>query len=78
MVESTPSTATGTWNPKLGSVRNWALFRLPSSAALSSARVTLIGMRLMPGIVALPPDQPVLTSQQVTPPLLIRSFSRLP
>ena len=32
--------------PKFGSLRNSALFRLPSNAALSSARVALIGMRL--------------------------------
>ena len=73
-----PGTATGTSKPKLGSLLNWASFRLPSSAALSSARVALIGMRLMPSIVALPPDQPVLTSQHFTPPLAMRSFSRLP
>src|SRR5687768_12683508 len=75
---STPGTATGTSNPKFGSLRNSASLRLPSSAALSSARVALIGIRLIPGIVALPPDQPVLTSQHLTPPLAIRSFKRLP
>src|SRR3546814_4244330 len=47
-----------------------------SSAALSSARVTLMGIRLPTPY--LPPVQPVLTSQHVTPPLAIRSFSRLP
>src|SRR3546814_16882921 len=57
-------------------IRNSALFRLPSSAALSSARVTLMGIRLPTPY--LPPVQPVLTSQHVTPPLAIRSFSRLP
>jgi hypothetical protein len=58
---STPGTDTGTWKPKFGSVRNSAPFSDPSSAALSSARVALIGMRLPTR--NLPPVQPVLTSQ---------------
>ena len=61
---STPGTATGTSKPKFGSLRNSALLRLPSSAALRSARVSLIGMRLPTPY--LPPVQPVLTSQQST------------
>ena len=73
---STPGTLTGTSKPKFGSLRNSTLLRLPSSAALSSARVALIGMRLPTPY--LPPVQPVLTSQQSTPPLAIRSLSRLP
>ena len=56
----------------------FGVVQVPSSAALSSARVALIGMRFMPSIVALPPDQPVLTNQQVTPPLAMRSLSKLP
>ena len=75
---STPGTATGNSKPKFGSLRNSALFRLPSNAAFKSARVALIGMRLMPGIVALPPVQPVLTSQHWTLPLAMRSFNKLP
>src|SRR3546814_9673008 len=66
----------GTRKPKFGSVRNSASFRLPSSAAFSSARVALIGIRLIPSIVAMPPVQPVLTSQHWTPPLAMRSFRR--
>ena len=73
---STPATATGTWKPKLASVRYSALARLPSSAALSSARVALIGIRLP--VPYWPPVQPVLTSQHFTPPLAMRSLSRLP
>ena len=48
----------------------------PSSAAVSSARVTLIGMRLP--VPYLPPVQPVLTSQQSTLCLAISSRSMLP
>ena len=73
---STPVTATGTSKPKLGSVRNSAFASEPSSAALSSARVALIGMRL-PAPKA-PPVQPVLTSQQSVLCSAMRSLSRLP
>jgi hypothetical protein len=44
-VGSTPGTEFGTAKPKYGSVRNSALRSEPSSAAVSSARVALIGMR---------------------------------
>src|SRR3954453_15501525 len=73
---STPGTDTGTSKPKFGSLRNSTLLRLPSSAEFSSARVSLIGIRLPTPY--LPPVQPVLTSQQLTPPLAIRSLSKLP
>jgi len=42
----TPGQATGTSKPKFGSLRNSASFREPSSAAVRSARVARIGMRL--------------------------------
>jgi hypothetical protein len=48
----------------------------PFSAAVNSARVTLIGMRRP--VPYLPPVQPVLTSQQSTLCLAIRSRSKLP
>src|SRR6185436_428658 len=73
---SIPGTATGTWKPKCGSVRICADFSVPSNAAESSARVTLIGMR-EPTPNA-PPVQPVFTSQQSTLYFPIRSRSRLP
>ncbi len=64
MAVSTPGTATGTRTRNSGQVRNWTLFRLPSSAALSSARVALIGMRRpMPVRLAAGPagiDQPAI------------------
>ena len=43
---STPGTATGTSKPKFGSLRNSPVASEPSSAAVSSARVALIGIRL--------------------------------
>jgi hypothetical protein len=42
---STPGTATGTSKPKFGSLRNSPALSEPSSAAVSSARVALIGIR---------------------------------
>src|SRR2546425_355725 len=58
----TPGSAVGTAKPKYLSVRNSTLRKLPFSAAVSSARVTLIGIR--EPVPYLPPVQPVLTSQQ--------------
>ena len=52
----------GMLRPKAGSVANSTLSSLPSSAALTSARVIFRLMRLP--TPNLPPDQPVLTSQQ--------------
>src|ERR687887_178774 len=72
----TPGSAVGTAKPKYLSVRNSTLRRLPLSAAVSSARVTLIGMR--EPTPYLPPVQPVLTSQQSTLCLAISSRSMLP
>jgi hypothetical protein len=40
-----PGTEVGTAKPKYGSVRKLALRRLPSSAPVTRARVTLIGIR---------------------------------
>src|SRR5215472_8484380 len=72
----TPGSAVGTAKPKYSSVRNSTLRRDPSSAAVSSARVTLIGMR--EPVPNLPPVQPVLTSQQSTSCSAISSRSMLP
>ena len=72
----TPGSAVGTAKPKYLSVRNSTLRKLPSSAAVSSARVTLIGIRVP--VPYLPPVQPVLTSQQSTLCLAISSRSMLP
>ena len=71
-----PGTEVGTEKPKYGSVRNLALRSEPSSAAVSSVRVTLIGMRRPTPY--LPAVQPVLTSQQSTWCTAISSRSRLP
>src|SRR5579872_2377494 len=72
----TPGRAVGTAKPKYLSVRNSTLRKEPSSAAVSSARVTLIGIREpMP---YLPPVHPVLTSQQSTLCLAISARSMLP
>src|SRR5216684_1264686 len=73
---STPGSEVGTAKPKYLSVRKSALRSEPFSAADNNARVTLIGMRRP--VPYLPPVQPVLTSQQSTPCLAIRSRSRLP
>src|SRR6202012_996466 len=72
----TPGSAVGTAKPKYLSVRNSTLRKEPSSAAVSSARVTLIGIR--EPVPNLPPVQPVLTSQQSTLCLAISSRSMLP
>src|SRR4051812_36770236 len=72
----TPGSAVGTAKPKYLSVRNSTLRSEPSSAAVSSARVTLIGMR--EPVPYLPPVQPVLTNQQSTLCWAIRSRSILP
>src|ERR1041385_962910 len=58
----TPGNAVGTAKPKYLSVRNSTLRNEPSRAAVRSARVTLIGLRLPTPY--LPPVHPVLTSQQ--------------
>ncbi len=76
MSVGTPSSEVGTAKPKYLSVRNSTLRNEPFSAAVSKARVALIGMRLP--VPYLPPVQPVLTSQQSTLCLAIRSRSRLP
>src|SRR6201996_5333862 len=73
---STPGSEGGTAKPKNFSVGKSALRREPFSAAVNSARVTLIGIRRP--VPYLPPVQPVLTSQQSTSCLAIRSRSRLP
>ena len=72
---STPGSAVGTWKPNSGSVRIGWLFSAPDSAASSSARVALIGMRRP--TPNLPPVQPVFTSQQSTLCLAISSRSML-
>src|SRR3984957_10764618 len=72
----TPGNAAGTAKPKYLSVRNSTLRKLPSSAAVSSARVTLIG--ILEPVPYLPPVQPVLTSQQSTSCRAISSRSMLP
>ena len=71
-----PGTATGTAKPKYGSRRNSAFESEPSRAAASRRRVTRIGIRRP--VPTPPPVQPVLTSQQSTLCLAIRSRSRLP
>ncbi len=53
-------------------------FIIPRIVRVCQAVSEAFDIRLIPGIVALPPDQPVLTSQHFTPPLAMRSFSRLP
>jgi len=58
------------------SVRNSTLRKLPSSAAVKSARVALIG--ILEPVPYLPPVQPVLTSQQSTLCRAISSRSMLP
>ncbi len=45
-MSATPGTLTGTSKPKFGSLRNCTSSSEPSSAAVSSARVALIGIRL--------------------------------
>src|SRR6202040_2561895 len=65
-----------TAKPKYLSVRNSTLRSEPSSAAVNSARVTLIG--ILEPVPYLPPVQPVLTSQQSTSCLAISSRSMLP
>ena len=62
--------------PKKSSIRISELFRVPSSAAVNNALVALIGI-LLPSPTG-PPDHPVLTSQQFTSYLKIRSFNKLP
>src|ERR1700726_694502 len=73
---STPGSEVGTAKPKYLSVRKSADRSEPFSAAVNSARVTLIGMRRP--VPYLPPVQPGLTSQQSTSCFAIRSRSKLP
>src|SRR4029078_11363191 len=68
----TPGRAVGTPKQKYLWVRTSTWRTLPPSAAVRSARVTLIGIRLP--VPNLPPVQPVLTSQQST--LCLASSSR--
>ena len=67
------------WGRVNGRTTNWDT---NGDGLLSDAEaqydLALIGMRLMPSIVAMPPVQPVLTSQHCTPPLAMRSLRRLP
>src|SRR6185295_5649241 len=76
ILASTPGTESGTRNLKCGSIRISTWARLPSKAALSKARVALIGMR--EPVPNWPPVQPVLTSQQSAWCWAIRLRSRLP
>src|SRR6266851_4444800 len=76
MCGSTPGSEVGTAKPKYLSVQKSADRSEPFSAAVNSARVTLIGMRRP--VPYLPPVQPVLTSQQSTSCFAIKSRNRLP
>jgi hypothetical protein len=62
MPGSTPGSAVGTWKPNSGSVRIGWCFSAPDSAASSSARVALIGMRRPAELAAGPAgvDQPAV------------------
>ncbi len=65
-----PGTDVGTEKPKYGSVRYDAFFSEPSSAAVTSARVALIGMRRPTPY--LPPVQPVVDEEL---PAVVRGTS---
>src|SRR5260370_2012340 len=73
---STPGSEVGTAKPKYLSVRKSALRSEPSSAAVNSARVALIGMR--GPVPSLPPVQPVVTRHKPTSVFPLHSQPRYP